>query len=145
MELDELEAAGAPLELPEDGLVLELLDDDGVALDPEALPLAGWSDEPGVELELEDEVLGVAGVALEPELLDWSFFSTSIVVELEDEPEGFDIDPEGEVLEPDDEDELGGVEAPRGAVSVRLQPYRPLTARAMGRTTKAVFFIRLMG
>jgi hypothetical protein len=148
--VDEPDADGVELELEPEGV--ELLDEpeDGVALEPDALPLEDVSDELLGVLLLELEALGVLGVvlelllelgelgvALEP-LLDEELGGVLGVVVLELEDDGDD----GVVVVLEDEDD--GEVAPLPESGPRLQPYRPVTATAMGRTTKAVFLIKLM-
>jgi hypothetical protein len=110
--LELLDAAGALLEPLDDGALLEPLAAlplgcDGAA--PEALEL----DEPP-----EAGALGVAELELE-ELLSLSL-STETEPEAELEPDGVDAEPDGEVVEPADEDEPGA-RAPVVLVASRSQ------------------------
>jgi len=91
---------------------LLLDDDDGALLEPlAALPLGGV----GAELELElDEPpeAGAAGEALDDEELELLSVDEGAVTEPEAEPEadgGVEDEPEGEVVEPADEDEPGAL------------------------------------
>lgn len=115
-----------------------LLEELGEVLLPEDEPL-GVLAEPEPDIELDELAPGVEGE----------------VLELEDD--GGVLGEDGVVLEPDDEDEPDGKvdeEAPvedlllppdAPGPAVRSQPYRPPTATAMGITTTAVFFSKLIG
>jgi hypothetical protein len=145
---------------------LELLAPElGAALLPLALPDPleesledGLLDEPELGVEDEDELeLGELelGLGVEDELeLELGELELGVLAEPDIEP-----DDEGVLLEPEDEDdgELGDVledDEPADDLSPERdapgppalsQPYRPLTATAMGITTKAVFFSKLIG
>lgn len=101
------EAAGALLEPLDDGVLDEL--DDGALLEPlAALPLGGVGEAPeALELDAPPEAgaLGDAELELE-ELLSLSL-STETEPEAELELDGVDAEPDGEVVEPADEDEPG--------------------------------------
>lgn len=101
------DAAGALLD-PLDGVLLDELDE-GALLEPlAALPLGCDGDAPeALELDEPPEAgaLGVAELELE-ELLSLSL-STETEPEAEDELDGVDAEPDGEVVEPADEDEPG--------------------------------------
>ncbi|HJT61807.1 MAG TPA: hypothetical protein VJ797_09000 [Burkholderiales bacterium] len=101
------DAAGALLD-PLDGVLLDELDE-GELLEPlAALPLGCEGEAPDA-LELEEPpeagALGVAELELE-ELLSLSL-STETEPEAELELDGVDAEPDGEVVEPADEDEPG--------------------------------------
>jgi len=114
------DAAGALLD-PLDGVLLDELDD-GALLEPlAALPLGCDGAEPeALELDEPPEAgaLGDAELELE-ELLSLSL-STETEPEAEDELDGVDAEPEGEVVEPADEDEPGA-RAPVVFVASRSQ------------------------
>jgi hypothetical protein len=145
LELPELD--GVLLE-PELGVELELeslledlsLEELGVLLEPalgvllEELLELGLVEEPllGEELELLEPDIEDGGVPEAPE---------------DEDEDGLDGEVEGEVvLDEDDPAEDLSVErdAP-GPPAPLSQPYRPLTATAMGITTNAVFFSKLIG
>ena len=105
--LELLDAAGALLD-PLDGVLLDELDE-GELLEPlAALPLGCEGEAPDA-LELDEPpeagALGVAELELE-ELLSLSL-STETEPDAEDELDGVDAEPDGEVVEPADEDEPG--------------------------------------
>jgi hypothetical protein len=115
------DAAGALLE-PLDGVLLDELDD-GALLEPlAALPL-GCDGEAPEALELDEPpeagALGVAELDELEELLSLSLLM-STEAEPEVEPEGADAEPDGEVVEPADEDEPGA-RAPVLLVASRSQ------------------------
>jgi hypothetical protein len=142
--VDEPEADGVELELEPDGVELleepeadgvELELDDGVALEPDALPLEDVSVELLGVLLLELLLEGELGLV--EELLLLGGVLGVVVLELEEDgDDGVVV-----VLDPEDED---GALAPLPESGPRLHPYRPVTATAMGRTTNAVFLIKLM-
>lgn len=112
----------APAELLGEALELE-----------EAPPLADLSVvELGVELDEDDELGELGLVDMEPEA--------------EPELDGLLLVPDEEV-EPDGEDGVVAErleDAPVVEPGPRSQPYRPLTARAIGTTTRAVFLSKLI-
>jgi hypothetical protein len=115
------DAAGALLE-PLDGVLLDELDE-GALLEPlAALPL-GCDGEAPEALELDEPpeagALGVAELDELEELLSLSLLM-STEAEPEVEPEGADAEPDGEVVEPADEDEPGA-RAPVWLVASRSQ------------------------
>jgi len=144
LELDELlspEADGVELLLlPEDDGVLE---DDGLLLDEEddeglaEEPLLGVSDDEELELELGALELGVE---LELELLLGGVELGLELIEPEPDIEPLGLDLLGLVDEPELLLELpAGDDAPRLASGPLLQPYKLVTATAIGRTITAVF------
>jgi hypothetical protein len=139
-ELELLSLDGVALLLLDDGVLLD--EDDGLALDDGLLVSDDEEDEDGLVLEplaLEPE-LGVDGVVLlepEAELLGLELLGLE-PIELELEPLGLDL--LGLVDEPELEVDEPGALAPRFASGPLLQPYRLVTATAIGRTTTAVFF-----
>lgn len=123
------DAAGALLE-PLDGVLLDELDD-GALLEPlAALPL-GCDGEAPEALELDEPpeagALGDAELELE-ELLSLSL-STETEPEAELELDGVDAEPDGEVVEPADEDEPGA-RAPVVFVASRSQAVSKLAPSA---------------
>jgi hypothetical protein len=122
--LELLDAAGALLD-PLDGVLDEL--DDGALLEPlAALPLGGVGAAPeALELDEPPEA-GALGVAELDELEELLSLSLSLSTETEPEaepevePEGADAEPDGEVVEPADEDEPGA-RAPVVFVASRSQ------------------------
>lgn len=125
------DAAGALLE-PLDGVLLDELDD-GALLEPlAALPL-GCDGEAPEALELDEPpeagALGDAELELE-ELLSLSLsLSTETEPEAELELDGVDAEPDGEVVEPADEDEPGA-RAPVVFVASRSQAVSKLAPSA---------------
>ena len=119
--LELLDAAGALLD-PLDGVLLDELDD-GALLEPlAALPL-GCDGEAPEALELDEPpeagALGVAELELE-ELLSLSLSLSTETEPDADELDGADAEPDGEVVEPADEDEPGA-RAPVLLVASRSQ------------------------
>ena len=127
--LELLDAAGALLD-PLDGVLLDELDE-GELLEPlAALPLGCEGEAPDA-LELDEPpeagALGVAELELE-ELLSLSL-STETEPDAEDELDGVDAEPDGEVVEPADEDEPGA-RAPVLLVASRSQAVSKLAPSA---------------
>jgi hypothetical protein len=114
------------------GVLLEPLDD-GALLEPlAALPL-GCDGEAPEALELDEPpeagALGVAELDELEELLSLLFRSAEPEAEPEVEPEGADAEPDGEVVEPADEDEPGA-RAPVLFVASRSQAVSKLAPSA---------------
>jgi hypothetical protein len=114
------------------GVLLEPLDD-GALLEPlAALPL-GCDGEAPEALELDEPpeagALGVAELDELEELLSLLFRSAEPEAEPEVEPEGADAEPDGEVVEPADEDEPGA-RAPVLFVASRSQAVSRLAPSA---------------
>ena len=142
MSEDELELLSLDgVALLDDGLLLEELDGVALLLDDGLEELLS-DEEDGLVLEplaLEPE-LGVDGVAL-LELDELGLVLLGLdPIELELEPELLGLDLLGLVDEPELEVDEPGELAPRFASGPLLQPYRLVTATAIGRTTTAVFF-----
>jgi hypothetical protein len=102
-----------------------------VSLDAPELELDVSLEELGGVLELGELELGLEGDALpdiEPD------------PDAEDEPDGED----GVVADDEDEPVEDRSRAALGPLALRSQPYRPLTATAIGRTTRAALFSKLI-
>jgi hypothetical protein len=143
-----------PLEL--DGALLDPELELGVLAEPLPEPLLLSLDEELGVLELgvllEELELGL-GVEAEPDIEEDDDGLDGEVLEPDEDDDGLD----GELLEPDDDGLEGEVlededpaedlsperDAP-GPPPVLSQPYRPLTATAMGITTNAVFLSKLI-
>ena len=111
------------------------------------------------DVSLEDDELGVEGVALDEELELGLEGADGVALEELEEPDGED----GELLEPDaepdmepdgedgvvlleDDEPVGDLSraAPGPVLAFLSQPYRLVTATAIGSTTNAVFLSKLI-